>query len=455
MKHKRYDAVVCGAGIAGVSSAYYLMQAGLKKVLLIDQGAPLSLTSDKSTECFRNWWAGPDNTMVSFMNRSIDLMEQHAKDSNNRFLLNPHGYLFATASEDMVEVFEKQAREAEKFGAGKFRNIHNKSDYTSNPNQGYISELDGSDLLKGKSNVQEIFPYLNQDTVAVLHARRCGSLSAQQLGMYLFEEARKCGCEFRTAYMKAIDTKAGAVNSIILENNGVEEVIESGTVVICGGPHINATLTSINIELPILVEKHIKISLPDALNVVPRSAPLVIWADPIRLDWSTEEAAELKQFPETKWLVEEFPAGVHGRPVGEGNQVLMYWTYDCEESKIPTFPMEWNEFLPEVTLRGMAHMIPGLKQYLDPMPKPYVDGGYYTKTPENRPLIGPLDVQGAFICGAFSGFGIMSACASGELIAKHVTNGMLPSYAKAFNPSRFSDSRYLAEIKTWDVNGQL
>ena len=112
MRHKRYDAVVCGAGIAGVSSAYYLMQAGLKKVLLIDQGAPLSLTSDKSTECFRNWWAGPDNTMVSFMNRSIDLMEQHARESNNRFLLNPHGYLFATASEDMVEVFEKQAKEA-------------------------------------------------------------------------------------------------------------------------------------------------------------------------------------------------------------------------------------------------------------------------------------------------------------------------------------------------------
>ena len=149
MKHKRYDAVVCGAGIAGVSSAYYLMQAGLKKVLLIDQGAPLSLTSDKSTECFRNWWAGPDNTMVSFMNRSIDLMEQHAKDSNNRFLLNPHGYLFATASEDMIEVFEKQGREAEDYGAGKFRNIHSISDYISNPNQGYISELDGSDLLKG------------------------------------------------------------------------------------------------------------------------------------------------------------------------------------------------------------------------------------------------------------------------------------------------------------------
>jgi glycine/D-amino acid oxidase-like deaminating enzyme len=280
-------------------------------------------------------------------------------------------------------------------------------------------------------------------------------MSAQQLGMYLFEEAKRNGCEFKIAYMKGVNTKAGAVNSVIIENNGVEEQIESDAVVLCGGPHINATLKSMNVELPILVEKHVKISLPDTLSVVPRSAPLMIWADAIKLNWSTEVSKELEQFSETKWLLQEFPAGVHGRPVGEGNQVLMYWTYDCETSERPSFPLEWNEYLPEVTLRGMAHMIPGLKQYLDPMPKPYVDGGYYTKTPENRPLIGPLGVKGAFICGAFSGFGIMSACASGELISKHVTNGILPSYSKAFDPSRFSDSKYLAGIETWDMDGQL
>ena len=348
-----------------------------------------------------------------------------------------------------------QGKEAEEFGAGKFRNNPSNSGYIRNPNTGYISELDGSDLITGQSNIQEIFPYLNEKTVAVLHARRCGSMSAQQLGMYLFEEAKRNGCEFKTAYMKGVDTKAGAVNSVIIENNGVEEQIESDAVVLCGGPHINATLKSMNVELPILVEKHVKISLPDTLSVVPRSAPLMIWADAIKLNWSTEESEELEQFSETKWLLQEFPAGVHGRPVGEGNQVLMYWTYDCETSERPSFPLEWSEYLPEVTLRGMAHMIPGLKQYLDPMPKPYVDGGYYTKTPENRPLIGPLDIKGAFICGAFSGFGIMSACASGELISKHVTNGILPSYSKAFDPSRFSDSNYLAEIKTWDMDGQL
>jgi glycine/D-amino acid oxidase-like deaminating enzyme len=49
------DAVVCGAGIAGIAAAYHLsVKHGVKKIVLVDEGAPLSLTSDKSTECYRN-----------------------------------------------------------------------------------------------------------------------------------------------------------------------------------------------------------------------------------------------------------------------------------------------------------------------------------------------------------------------------------------------------------------
>ena len=60
-----YDAVVCGAGIAGIAAAYALADSGLKRVLIVDPGAPLSLTSDKSTECYRNWWPGPGDAMVA------------------------------------------------------------------------------------------------------------------------------------------------------------------------------------------------------------------------------------------------------------------------------------------------------------------------------------------------------------------------------------------------------
>src|SRR5438128_416380 len=52
-------------------------------VVLVDERPPLSLTSDKSTECYRNWWAGPGDDVVALMNRSIDLLEELARESSN------------------------------------------------------------------------------------------------------------------------------------------------------------------------------------------------------------------------------------------------------------------------------------------------------------------------------------------------------------------------------------
>jgi glycine/D-amino acid oxidase-like deaminating enzyme len=61
--------------MAGVSAAYHLaVRHGVRDVVLVDERTPLTLTSDKGTEAYRNWWPGPDPTMVRFMNRSIDLL---------------------------------------------------------------------------------------------------------------------------------------------------------------------------------------------------------------------------------------------------------------------------------------------------------------------------------------------------------------------------------------------
>ena len=61
------DVVVCGAGIAGVAAAYHLaVRHGVRRVVLVDERPPLSLTSDKSTEAYRNFWPGPDDVMVRF-----------------------------------------------------------------------------------------------------------------------------------------------------------------------------------------------------------------------------------------------------------------------------------------------------------------------------------------------------------------------------------------------------
>jgi glycine/D-amino acid oxidase-like deaminating enzyme len=113
-----------------------------------------------------------------------------------------------------------------------------------------------------------------------------------------------------------------------------------------------------------------------------------------------------------------------------------------------------SEF-PEIVLRGMTTLSPGLAAYLQKLPKTYVDGGYYTKTRENRPLIGPLPVEGAYLFAALSGFGLMASCAGGELLAAHVTGGPLPSYAPAFQLDRYDDPDYCRRLDDWGSTGQL
>ena len=100
-------------------------------------------------------------------------------------------------------------------------------------------------------------------------------------------------------------------------------------------------------------------------------------------------------------------------------------------------------------------MIPAFGRYFTRLPRAVVDGGYYTKTRENRFLAGPLPVEGAFIAGALSGYGLMASNVAGELVAAHATGATLPPYAPAFTLARYDDPAYTALLDTWGDSGQL
>ena len=78
------EIVIAGAGMAGVAAAHQLaVREGVTGVVLVDPREPLSLTSSKGTEAYRNYWPGPDDTMVRFMNRSIDLLDALDRESGH------------------------------------------------------------------------------------------------------------------------------------------------------------------------------------------------------------------------------------------------------------------------------------------------------------------------------------------------------------------------------------
>jgi len=190
--------------------------------------------------------------------------------------------------------------------------------------------------------------------------------------------------------------------------------------------------------------------------VVARDAPLLIWTDPQVLPWKQEEREALAEDEETRWLTEPLPASVHTRPEGAGDNqtILMLWEYQTKVMD-PVWPPPLDEQYPEIALRGLAAMLPRMQEYFSHMPRPQLDGGYYTKTPENRPLAGPMCVDGAYMIGAVSGYGIMSACGAGELVAAYVNGAPLPSYAPAFALDRYDDPEYQKKLSEWGESGQL
>lgn len=451
------EVVICGAGIAGIAAAYHLsVRRGVRDVVIVDELPPLSLTSDKSTECYRNWWPGPGDAMVALTNRSIDILEGLACESDNRFLLNRRGYLFASADEQRAESMHAGARESCVLGAGEFREHGPDSggaDYAPAPTAGFENLPDGADYICNQALIQRHFPYLNHDTVAVVHARRCGWLSAQQLGMYMLEQARTSGARLMQARVQAVDTAGGRVRGVQVEAGGASQTIATTIFVNAAGPFFKRVGEMTGIDLPVFSESHAKLSFHDHRAAFPQGAPLIICNDPVYLPWRAQERAALASDPEGRALLGQFPAGVHGRPAG-GDTVLLYWTLDTKRVE-PVFPQTWDPTISEILLRGMSTLVPALTAYFDRLPQPYVDGGYYGKTEENRPLIGPTPVEGVHLMGAFSGFGIMTACAAGELLAAHVTGAELPGYAPAFLLNRYDDTAYLAQFADSDSAGQI
>jgi glycine/D-amino acid oxidase-like deaminating enzyme len=454
------DVVICGAGIAGIAAAYHLaVKHGVEKVVLVDERSPLSLTSDKSTECYRNWWPGPGDAMVSLMNRSIDIMEALAHETGNVFHLNRRGYLFVTSDPARIPIFRQVAEEAAALGAGGLRYHTGQPDdpaYIPAPANGFEDQPTGADVILDPDLIRQQFPYLSERTLAAVHARRAGWFSAQQLGMKMLEKARERGTKLLEARVEGIHKDGGRVQAVRLSSKSGPLTISTRRFVNAAGPFLKEVGHMIGVDLPVFFECHVKVAINDHLGAVPREAPLVIWTDSQYLPWSASERAELAASEETKWLVGEFPEGVHARPEGasDSNILLILWTYDTQPVE-PIFPITTDPFYPEIVLRGLATAIPGLSAYFDRMPKPALDGGYYTKTQENRPLIGPLPIEGAYVIGALSGFGLMAAPASGELLAAHITGGELPHYAPAFALERYEDPDYQLLLENWGASGQI
>lgn len=423
---KNANITICGAGIAGIATAWSLaIKYQQKNIILIDKNQPMSLTTSKSGENFRDYW--PQPCMTALTRRSIKLMQTLADDSENTFDMRYSGYDFVSESEGREIFASEQLQQAD--------------------NSGNLLRITGNERIKVGQE------YLSNSIQQIVRFKQAGAIDVHALGSLLLSQARKAGVELCTACIEDIEQVLDGYK-LSLSGNKDHSTLHTDKLVLTPGPFINELTGMLGITLPVESLLQRKFIIPDPLNVIPRDMPFTIFADAQTLNWKDEEKALIGEDPEYCWLLEEFPPGLHIKPEGTNN-IKLGWAYNREPE-----PPKWetsDDFdFPNITLRGASRFIPALTPYLEEPPTPIVQfSGYYTRTPDNLPLIGPLELNGLFTVAALSGYGTMAACSAGELCADWIMDGGLPDYARYFHPDRYSDAELMAEIGKVESDGQL
>lgn len=411
------EVLVVGAGVAGLAAAYTLAERGVP-TLLLEREAPLACTSDKSTEAYRVFWPG-DEALADLVARSLERLAPFVPLARPK----PLGYLYVGQEEALL------ALAAQAPHAGPLR-VHRLADTYPR------GAKEGLDLLRPEA-LGEVFPYLGHlKGRAGLHVRRAGWLSAHGLGMALLEGFRARGGRLIRGVFLGVERVGGRPAQAWIKGPQGETLYPFQALVLAPGPFLPALLSALGYELPLRLEGHFKAWFADPQGLFPREAPLMIWHEPQEI-FLPEEKALLQEEEGLAPLLKPLPPTAHARPEGEGflalyNPLPMEGTQPgCTPS-----PPPWAG---EVALRGLFPLLPRLRAYLGQRPR--VDGGYYVRTPENRPLIGPID-QGIYLLGALSGYGVMAALGAADLLARHLLGEALPHYAKSLAPERYRDPAY-------------
>jgi glycine/D-amino acid oxidase-like deaminating enzyme len=452
--NRKTDTLVIGAGIVGISTAYYLKLAAPDlPVTLVDMGRPMELTSAHSGENYRNWWPHP--VMERFTNHSIDLLEDIARQSNNRINLTRRGYVLATRKTDIDDLLKELLAGYADDAENTIR-IHDTSGsgaYEPPLDNAWQGAPSGVDVMRNDTLIRQHFPCYDPEIKTLVHIRRGGSISGQQMGQFMLEQFRRLGGQSLQAQVVAIDKAHDFVVST--ENTAV--TLQAARIVNAAGPFLNRIAGMLDIELPISNVLQQKIAFEDTSGAIARRMPFSIDLDGQYMDWSEEERQLLAEDPDLARLTEQMPGSIHCRPDGgdSGTWIKLGWAFNEVPSAACVEPV-LNDNFPEIVLRGAARLNPSLKTYYARLPRNMAHyGGFYTMTDENWPLIGPMGVDGTFVVGAMSGFGTMAACAAGELCAKQLLGAEAPDYANALSLERYQNQSLMTELLAQNSRGLL
>jgi len=447
MSERSTEVAVIGAGIVGIACAYYLVkQQGIGNVTLLDPRDPMSLTSAQSGENYRNWWPHP--VMTAYTDHSIDLMEAIARETGERINMTRRGYALVTRRSLPADLIDDLHR-GYAASPGQPIRVHDAgaaASYEPPVSAQWDHAPQGVDVLCDPDLIRATFPSWAQDIRTVLHIRRAGSISGQQLGQYMLEAIRAAGGRLVRGEVSAIEGAAPFALTVRMAEGSF--VLRADKVVNVAGPFFADIAAMLGENLPVSCVFQQKIAFEDRAQAIPRDMPFTIDLDGQTIAWSDEEREILSEDTEAATLLQPMPGGIHCRPDGtqDGQWIKLGWAYN-ERRSDPHAEDPTDSQFPDSVIRAASRLHPKLEAYIGRLPRgAHHYGGYYAMTAENWPLIGPMKTPGAFMAGALSGFGTMAACATGSVCAAWVGGGEVPAYARPLGLSRYEDAALMSEL---------
>jgi sarcosine oxidase subunit beta len=258
--------------------------------------------------------------------------------------------------------------------------------------------VDGVELLSG-DQTRDRFPWVPPDVLQARFRQDDGLIEPKRIAMGLLEGSDAevvtgvgvTGFQVSAGRLVAVETDQGRIGC--------------DACVIAAGPLSELLTRAAGIDLPVSAVRRQRVLLWDVPEV-PRDAPMTI-----------------DELTTTHW-----------RPVASGAYLLY-----PDASEPGADPVEQVPADPDFALRlldpdseiAVAHTAGFWRQVWERAGSAWVvQAGQYTMTPDQRPLIGPTEVDGIHVNTGYSGHGVMAGPAGGEILAQ------LLSGARSDNPFR-------------------
>ncbi len=363
-------AVIIGGGVGGTSIAYHLAERGWSDIVLVERADLTSGSTFHSAGLVGQLRSSV--TLAQMMMYGVELYRRLRDETGTDPAWHEVGSLRLASTPERLEELARQAGWAKTFGLP-------------------------LELIEPRE-AGDLFPIMSLEGVlGAVYLPTDGWLDPSGLAFALAAGARQRGATIIThARIVGIETRAGRVSGVIVEQAGERSAIRTEVVVNAGGMFAPEIARLVEVSVPIIPMAHEYLFTERIAGVEP-SFPTM--RDPDHLVYFREEVGGLcmggyERHP-APWGLDGIPADFNGR----------------------LLEPDWPRFA-EI-MDGAVHRVPAIAE----AGITRLINGPEAFTPDNEFILGESEVGGFFVAAGFCAHGIAGAGGIGRQVASLIVDG--------------------------------